>query len=547
MNKVKTIFCSAALTLGCLSAVRATPPLDLHLGHFEAHIDYALTPGNPDAGWQFSVSYDPTNNFTNPDGVVRLDPANTTIVATPEAAVVLMAPFHGLGNTGDTLWVLPQANREGRIFLGWRTVIPAGIFQRSINGFFQADGTGNIVLELVQVAGPGADAGGAFAMWESKSTGGVEMHFNSADGIDANDRLEPVIIGSHTHYNWALSRPGNYAVTFRALGRLNPWQPDGGQNTSQTATFHFAVPFSSVATAQAELRLALDEVPAAAAIHPQGEPVEYAPGQVALVTRPAEVGDVLRPYVFQLHPVPHTAAAEAHRVGIPGGLPVAFPPGATLSADPLEVLQMQGPGNLDVMTDNGSDPYFVFSDPGIYRVRMRAVGMQGATPALGPAFELVFLAGLEADYDFAAWADSFERTHGIAPGSLQPDGSDWDGDSIPDIIEYQLFWEGFDPVVADAENLPLPSPANSEALLVFHRDTYKDRLDRRTQNIVLEHSPDLASWFGWSDRNTGYPLEQYESGAELGNAYARIQRRALRLPAPVPGSGFFRWRIDPAQ
>ena len=85
------------------------------------------------------------------------------------------------------------------------------------------------------------------------------MHFNSADGLDANDRLEPVPIGQHTHYNYGLTQPGNYEATFRASGRLNPWQ--GGQDTSSTGTFKFSVPFSSVATGEAALRLALDEEP----------------------------------------------------------------------------------------------------------------------------------------------------------------------------------------------------------------------------------------------------------------------------------------------
>jgi surface-anchored protein len=545
MSQVKTVFSASCLFLLGAACSQATPSLDLHLGHFETQIDYELSPGNPDAGWSFSISYDTANDFSTAEGIVRLDPASTRIVATPETERVLSAPFVGLGDAGDTIWLLPQANRPGQIFFGWRNVIPPGVFQLSSGGTFFPNSLGSIVVELVDVSGPAVDAGGHFAMWESQSLGGVEMHFNSADGLDANDRLETVPIGGHTHYNYGLSAPGNYEVTFRATGRLNPWQPDGNQDTSATGTFHYSVPFSSLARGEAELRLSNSGSPAPAAIHPIGEPVEYAPGQVMLLTAPVEVGGVLRPYAFGIVPDGSSSRVESHRVGISGTEPVAFTDIVVLGMSPIEILAQLGPGSLETISDGQDRFYFVFSEPGIYRVQVRAVGDDAGALVYGPAFELVFLAGLEADYDFAAYADSFERTHGLAPGSLKEDGSDWDEDGVPDAVEYQLFWEGMDPAVADGHKLPLPDPGDSEQLIVFYRDTYKDRLNRDLQNIVLEYSPDLLSWTGWSDRNRGWPLEQYETGAERGNAFGRIQRRTLRLPDGAPANAYFRWRIDP--
>ncbi|MFP4156587.1 MAG: choice-of-anchor M domain-containing protein [Opitutales bacterium] len=547
MIQVKTIFTAGffwpALAVGPLLA---TPQTDLLLGHFEPHIDYQLTPGDPDAGWQFSISYDVSGDFTNPEGVVRLDPATTTIVATPETETVLSSPIQGLAGAGDTIWLLPQSNQAGKIFLGWRTIIPAGVFQQSSNGFFQPSTIGNIIVELTDLAGPGAAAGGHFAMWEVNGVGTVEMHFNSSDGFNSNDRLEPVPIGTHTHYNWGLTQPGNYTATFRASGRLNLWQPDGGQDTSGSFDLHFAVPFSSVATGEAELRLSLSaDTPAA--VHPYGETVEYEPGQVALVTREILISGSSHPYAFGLDPVANTSTVAPHRVGIPGDAPIAFPTGTSLDATPLEVVHVKGPGTLQILPE-ATRHYFLFSEPGIYRVGLRAWGTDNSGPVPGPAFELVFLAGLEADYDFAAWADSFERSHGIAPGTFSEDGSDYDGDGVPDLVEYQLFWEGFDPAVPDAHKLPRPDPNLPEGLITFYRDTYKDRLNRNTQNIVLEYSADLSAWLGWSDRVPAQPLEQYETGAERGNAYGRIQRRCLRLAGDErPENAFFRWRIDPAQ
>lgn len=543
MHAVKIILFLHAAYVFSIVTSQATPPTDLYLGHFEVQIDYEINSENPDDGWNLSVSYDVTNDFNTAEGIVRLDPANTTIVATPDTEVVLSGSFQGLGDAGDRLWLLPQANRPGKIFFGWRLVIPNGIFQKSLNGFFTPDSLGNIIIELVDVSGPAVDAGGKFAMWESKSLGGVEMHFNTADGLDASDRLEPVPIGLHSHYNYGLTQPGNYEVTFRASGRLNPWE--GGQDTSSTKTFHFAVPFSSVATGEAELRLALDEDPGPAAVHPTGEPVEYAPSQIALVTQATEVDGVLRSYAFGIQPVTSSTTPESHRVGLSGVQPVAFPTGVTLAADPLEILQVNGPGSLQLLEGSENHRYFVFSEPGIYRVLLRAAADDEGTAVNGPSFELVFLAGLEPDYNFSAYADSFERTHGLAAGSLKEDGSDWDGDGVPDVIEYQLFWEGMDPAVADAGKRPLPNPQDPEGLIIFYRDTYKDRLNRESQNIVLEFSADFNDWQGWSDSNHGWPLEQYETGAEYGNAHARIQRRTLRLPSSAPDRAFFRWRIDP--
>ncbi|MDQ8194449.1 choice-of-anchor M domain-containing protein [Coraliomargarita sp. SDUM461004] len=529
-----------------LTTATGTATTDLQLGHFEVQIDYALSPGDPDAGWTFSISYDESNDFSTTDGVVRLDPATTTIVATPETKHTLSSSFQGLGDAGDSLWVLPQAHLEGQIFFGWRTIIPAGIFQKSVNGFFTPDGQGNIIIELVEVAGPAVAAGAKFAMWESKSVGGVEMHFNTADGIDDNDRLEPVPIGTHTHYNYGLTEPGNYEVTFRASARLNTWQSDGNTDTSSTSTFHFSVPFSSVATGNAELRLSLDDTPGPASIHPDGENVEYAPGQVSLVTQATEIGEILYPYAFGFDLVTDSSA-EPHRVGLAGTQAVSFPAGASLTSSPLTILKVSGPGDLQIVSDSEHRRHFVFSAPGIYRVQVCAVANDAEDTFQGPDFELIFLAGLEADYDFADYADSFERSHGLASGSLKDDGSDYDGDGVPDLVEYQLFWEGFDPAIADAEKLPLPDPSEPEQLVVFHRDTYKDQINRNKENIVLEYSSDLTNWFGWSDDWTGYPLDQYEVSAEAGNAYGRIQRRALRLPTEAPERAFIRWRMDPSE
>ena len=91
----------------------ATPAIDLQLGHYETHIDYSASPGNPDAGWELLISYDTDNDFYTTSGIVRLDPATTTIVTTPECELVLPVGHlfpPGLANAGDTVWIIPQNN-----------------------------------------------------------------------------------------------------------------------------------------------------------------------------------------------------------------------------------------------------------------------------------------------------------------------------------------------------------------------------------------------------------------------------------------------------
>jgi surface-anchored protein len=515
---------------------------DLLLGHYEPHIDYVVTPGDPDAGWQFSISYDEDDDFLDQDGIVRLDPSQTRIVVAPESFIPSVpVSLDTLASIGDPLWLLPQANEVGQLFLGIRTVIPAGVFQNSFAGNFTPGSPGSIILELTDVSGPAADAGGHFAMWESGSAGQLEFHFDSSDGIDSGDRLEPVPIGSHSHYNWGLTRPGLYHVTFRASGRLN----QGNTDTSGSQTFTFSVPFSSLAVGGSVLRLGFGSGAAApASVYVSDDDVEYAPAQVALQTTQQEVESIVEDYAFLLTVETAAAAAAPHRVGIPGAQPIRFESGVP-AADPLEILAVDGPGALSRVITNAGEHAFLFSAPGIYRVQLRAAA---AGSNFGEPIELVFLAGLPPDYSFAAWADSYERAHGLPAGSLDASG-DWDGDGVPDAIEYQLFWEGFDPAVADAHLLPRLNRDDVEQFAIFHRDTYKDRLNRNLENIVMEFSEDLITWTGWRDGLPGRPLQQFENGAELGNAHGRIMRRALRLPqstSAAPFRGFLRWRIDPA-
>ena len=84
--------CLRALLLTVLPAMGLTPPTDLILGHHEIHVDYSPVPGNPDAGWRFSVSYDEDDDFSSSDGVVRMDPGSTIMIASPASRTAVPSP-----------------------------------------------------------------------------------------------------------------------------------------------------------------------------------------------------------------------------------------------------------------------------------------------------------------------------------------------------------------------------------------------------------------------------------------------------------------------
>ena len=130
--------------------------------------------------------------------------------------------FDFLGQPGDPLWIAPQVDREGVVFLGINTSsTPVGTF------------VGNRVdIRLTSVSGPGD-----FIMWITGGAGTVDVPLNSRDGIDENDRIDSPAPG-HFHENWGFTSPGTYDIGFAVEGTLT------GQSTpivSDEQIYQFAV------------------------------------------------------------------------------------------------------------------------------------------------------------------------------------------------------------------------------------------------------------------------------------------------------------------
>lgn len=494
--------------------------VDLVLGHFEYQIDYQLDEQDPDRGWETSISYDLDGSFADDEGIVRLGQAGVRLLAAPSTKLVLANPPAGFGEANEPIWILSQNNVPGELFLGWRAVYEQGIFQANVNGNYTPSPLGSISSRLSDVTGTGEERGGKFAIWTSTGFGPLEFHYNSTDGIDDRDFLSPIPSGSHSHYNWGFTKPGTYSVSFRNEGRLNP--QNGGVDTSSNTTLNFVVPHDGFLRGTGGWRLGDggDQSPPVA-IFDRVNRVAYAADQVVLIASEGR---------FTM-----SGATEGSlgRVGLADVSRIAFPGEEIVS---VEMLGESGPG---MVTMTGTD--FEFDGDGIYRVTLQA--RQGEVS--GPPFVLTFLSGLEADYSYEEWADSFERAHQLSSGDLADPQSDHDGDCVSNGLEFLLFWHGFDPVVSDGHLMPKPRFVDGRAEIEFLRDLHKDDFSSTPLELAAAFNPDLKSpWKPWRRLfSEGAADGFYEDGAEIGNETSPIMRRRLVVPDVSPNLGFFRFEM----
>lgn len=138
------------------------------------------------------------------DGDRRINYAtNETILIVAEESKLMLPSGTPFGNEGDPIYVVPQSQVSGLLYLGISTEgLPSGVFG------------GNLKIQLRDVAGPGQ-----FFVWQATSFGDFNIRMNTRDGITEADQTSP-ITGSHEHFNWGFTAPGIYRVTFQANGRL---------------------------------------------------------------------------------------------------------------------------------------------------------------------------------------------------------------------------------------------------------------------------------------------------------------------------------------
>ncbi len=556
-------FRSAILLSLPMAAAAATPRADLYYGHFELHVDYAASPGDPDAGWRFSSSYDEDDDFSTSAGVVRMDPESVTFLASPVTQRAVPSPagiFSRFGPSGTPIWVLPQNNTIGAPFLGIRTTMPAGTFQASVGGNHTPSPQGSISLKLISVTGTGPDAGGKFATWKTESAGTTVFSFDTTNGITAADVIDTIPVSSHTHYNWGFTKPGSYQVTVEGAGKL---MPPSNVVTSARETFNFAVPFSSRAAAGASLRVVPDGTGARLVIADPSSDVAYTPDRVMLeaTTAATAASAALAGAQWELNGSLSTlTAAIANGVGVPPEVASAGMDGSLYSDLRLEIIGAKVPGSFafisggtvladgigDVIPINPATPRdltIAFTQTGLPRITAVLKGVKQGTPFVSAPLVLHFGAGLTASYSYADWQSSFERAAGLATGALGDMAADYDRDGLANGVEFAFCWHGLDPTDSDAGLMPLPVPtAEGYGSINFLRDTYKDPLNETGWQIRPSASTDLVTWNLRSSRVPGFPLGTAETGAEEGNAHGRVTLRQLRV-IPAPPKSFFRFSI----
>lgn len=540
----------AALSFGCSPLLAATPPTDLLYGHFEIHLDYQLTPGNPDAGWKLSTSYNLSNDFNQRDQVVMMDPAATPFIASPKTRQTITPALSRFGPVGDPLWILPANPQNGTLYLGVRSLMEAGMFQARVGSTHTPSAQGSTSLRLVSVEGSGPDAGGKFATWRTDSFGALLFSFDTTNGITAADEIPTIAAATHTHYNWGFTKPGTYEVTFEASGVLNSWHPDGGTLTKARQTFTFIIPFPGEIGSGSEIRITPDLTVADPAAG-----VVYRPDRVFLrADTPDGSGGWRASGTLATAPLPLTDG-----VGVMPEDAASLPTGWSNLV--VRQIHSRGPGSLSWQDENGNPldltgglaigenerrPLVTaFSETGIYRATLEVTGTyQGQSISRGP-FTLTYGPGIGSDFSYDGWRTSFEKTGGLAAGALAHPLADHDGDGLTNGTEFAMFWQGLDPTIPDAHLMLLPRPTpEGHAALDFLRDLRKDPLDESAWQVIPEYSHDLSSWTGLSARTPGLPLGLFETAAEEGNARGPILKRRVRAigAAPLPHA-FFRFRI----
>ena len=159
--------------------------------------------------------------------------------------------FGFLGAAGSGVWVLPQEETEGVLFLGIAgDEIESGVFEND-----------SVDLQLVDVRGPGD-----VSLYSVDEFGAPTVFFSSGDGLDDSDSF-PVSVGGHSHQNWGFSAPGVYKVTLQAAGSLV-----ASSERIQSESVEFAFEIETMAS---ELSIALGANGALVLSWPTTEGVAY--------------------------------------------------------------------------------------------------------------------------------------------------------------------------------------------------------------------------------------------------------------------------------
>ena len=177
------------------------------------HVD--LGPRLIDGQWRAGLRHDAES------GAVWRDP-NQTVLRVSDAAIMTApdsADYPFLADVAGTpVYVVPQTQNPGVVWLGWNTQDPAV--------------TATIDRGLTMRVGPVTGPGRAWLFLQSGTFGKPLLLADS--GAAPGDVW--IDSGTHVHANWAFSAPGTYTATVTFLGTTT-----AGEAVSASTTLRFAV------------------------------------------------------------------------------------------------------------------------------------------------------------------------------------------------------------------------------------------------------------------------------------------------------------------
>lgn len=198
------------------------------------HVD--LGPRLIDGQWRAGLRHDAES------GAVWRDP-NQTVLRVSDAAMMTApdsADYPFLADVaGKPVYVVPQTQNPGVVWLGWNTQDPAV--------------TATIDRGLTMRVGPVSGPGRAWLFLQSGTFGKPLLLADS--GAAPGDVW--IDSGTHVHANWAFSAPGTYTATVTFLGTTT-----AGEAVSASTTLRFAV--GDAASASEALAMAAPAVADAA-------------------------------------------------------------------------------------------------------------------------------------------------------------------------------------------------------------------------------------------------------------------------------------------
>jgi surface-anchored protein len=175
---------AGSLSLFLLTAARA---VTLDGGHTD------LLPRYQAGTWNWTVLDENEETFALDSVVFRVNAAAQGASPANPAFTPILGP------PGSPVWILPQSEQIGLLFLGIdASTTGAGVF------------TGNqVTFTLSGMSGPGD-----FAMYSVDGFGMPTAYYNTRDGLSPEaDRITLNSATGHSHFAWAFSAPGDYTLS----------------------------------------------------------------------------------------------------------------------------------------------------------------------------------------------------------------------------------------------------------------------------------------------------------------------------------------------